>query len=430
MVAARGARRAGRGRRLAARTSRAARRSRRCSGRPRISRRSPTGAREELAAALVRVRRAGARASSSARCSRRRRGDPPPIDGAVAFLEGAGHARHARARRATRCSSCSATARRPSRSRSSCRRSTAGARRSRPCSRRLGIPYAVDGRARLAGDAARPRAALAAPLRVGRRRPRASSTRSSARRTRASRARASTSPRAGCAAARSRRPSCVEEETERLREAPLVAAARAARAAESPVDGVRVLLGSMLRSAYGLDGAAGRRRRRGSTCAASPRPRGCSTSSTAGSALGEPLAADDVIAALERLEVRPATRGEPGRVAVLDLMRARTRRFERRLRARARGGVAAAARRAARRSSTTTAGASSARRLERPDPVSRDRYLFYTACTRATRRLCSCARRRPTTARRASRARSGTRSRPSSTRTTWRARRGGARSRS
>ena len=26
-------------------------------------------------------------------------------------------------------------------------------------------------------------------------------------------------------------------------------------------------------------------------------------------------------------------------------------------------------------------------RLERPDPVSRDRYLFYTACTRATRRL-------------------------------------------
>ena len=27
------------------------------------------------------------------------------------------------------------------------------------------------------------------------------------------------------------------------------------------------------------------------------------------------------------------------------------------------------------------------RRLERPDAVSRDRYLFYTACTRATRRL-------------------------------------------
>ena len=26
-------------------------------------------------------------------------------------------------------------------------------------------------------------------------------------------------------------------------------------------------------------------------------------------------------------------------------------------------------------------------RLERPDQVSRDRYLFYTACTRATRRL-------------------------------------------
>ena len=43
------------------------------------------------------------------------------------------------------------------------------------------------------------------------------------------------------------------------------------------------------------------------------------------------------------------------------------------------------------RSSTTTCAASStgtrASRLVRPDPVERERYLFYTACTRATRRL-------------------------------------------
>ena len=42
---------------------------------------------------------------------------------------------------------------------------------------------------------------------------------------------------------------------------------------------------------------------------------------------------------------------------------------------------------APRRSSTTTRAAALGARLERPDPVSRDRYLFYTACTRATRRL-------------------------------------------
>ena len=44
-----------------------------------------------------------------------------------------------------------------------------------------------------------------------------------------------------------------------------------------------------------------------------------------------------------------------------------------------------------RRSSTTTCAASSTgrspSRLVRPDPVERERYLFYTACTRATRRL-------------------------------------------
>src|SRR5205823_13774688 len=46
-------------------------------------------------------------------------------------------------------------------------------------------------------------------------------------------------------------PDRVEEETERLREAPLVAL-RELRAA-APVAGVRVLLRSMLRAAYGLE---------------------------------------------------------------------------------------------------------------------------------------------------------------------------------
>ena len=67
-------------------------------------------------------------------------------------------------------------------------------------------------------------------------------------------------------------------------------------------------------------------------------------------------------------------------------------------------------------------------RLAKADQVARDRYLF-TPRARAPRGACtSCARRRPTTARRASRARSGTTCRPSSIRPTLRARRRGAHS--
>ena len=103
-------------------------------------------------------------------------------------------------------------------------------------------------------------------------------------------------------------------------------------------------------------------------------------------------------------------------------MRARTRRFdavfvlglEEGTLPRARQRVAVPRRRRARRARRRRA------RLVRPDPVERERYLFYTACTRATRRLTSCARRRPTRAARASRARSGTRSWRSSSRTTSR----------
>ena len=45
-------------------------------------------------------------------------------------------------------------------------------------------------------------------------------------------------------------------------------------------------------------------------------------------ALGGELSADEVLAALEHAEVRIGSAGEPGRVAVLDLARARTRRFD------------------------------------------------------------------------------------------------------
>ena len=78
--------------------------------------------------------------------------------------------------------------------------------------------------------------------------------------------------------------------------------------------------------------------------------------------------------------------GEPGRVAVVDLLRARTRRFEVVFVLGLEEGSLP------RRTRTSPFLDDDTRRelgarLERPDQVSRDRYLFYTACTRATRRL-------------------------------------------
>src|SRR5205085_1600937 len=100
---------------------------------------------------------------------------------------------------------------------------------------------------------------------------------------------------------------------------------------------------------------------------------------------------EEIVALLEHETVRLAGAGEAGRVAVLDLLRARTRRFEvvfvlgleeGRLPRRATGSPFLDEERKAELEASSRAG-----RLLRTDPVSRDRYLFYTACTRPTRRL-------------------------------------------
>ena len=100
----------------------------------------------------------------------------------------------------------------------------------------------------------------------------------------------------------------------------------------------------------------------------------------------EPLSRDEVIAALEQSDVRGASPGEPGRVAVVDLLRARTRRFEAVFLLGLEEGSLP------RRARVSPFLDDDERRrlggrLERPDQVSRDRYLFYTACVRATKRL-------------------------------------------
>ena len=176
----------------------------------------------------------------------------------------------------------------------------------------------------------------------------------------------------------------VEEETERLREAPVPALADL-RAAATPVDAVRSLAAAMVRSAYGVEAPPA-----GETSRLDLRAYGAvvglldELESLA--RLGVEVGADDLIAALERTEVRGESPGEIGRVAVLDLLRARTPRFEVVF---VLGLEEASLPRRSRPSPfldddvRTELGA----RLERPDQVSRDRYLFYTACTRAVRRL-------------------------------------------
>jgi ATP-dependent helicase/nuclease subunit B len=184
-------------------------------------------------------------------------------------------------------------------------------------------------------------------------------------------------------------PERVEEETIRLRDGQPLAMLEAIRSSVTPIEAVAGLAASMLRSAYGLErppaGELSRQdiRAHEAVMRLVGDLRGWSE-------LDGLLSPEDVVGALERVEVRRASTIEQGRVAVLDLMRARTRRFaivfllgleEGSLPRRGHESpfLGDDARRALDERSRA--------RLGRPDQVARDRYLFYTACTRATRRV-------------------------------------------
>jgi ATP-dependent helicase/DNAse subunit B len=180
----------------------------------------------------------------------------------------------------------------------------------------------------------------------------------------------------------------VEEETLRLRGAPL-APLDTLRAPSTPLDAIRAVSQLMLRAAYGLDAPPTTESARLDLRAYDSVMR-VVTELEGGEELVGAISREEALAALERSTVRVPGTGERGRVSVVDLLRARTGRFEivfvlglEEGSLPRRGQVSPFLDDEERRRLDDASDA----RLVRPDSVGRDRYLFYAACTRATRRL-------------------------------------------
>jgi ATP-dependent helicase/DNAse subunit B len=180
----------------------------------------------------------------------------------------------------------------------------------------------------------------------------------------------------------------VEARTIELRGSPLPALGDI-RAAESPAEAVRGLATFMLRAAYGLEAPPVGESSKIDLRACEETLR-LIAELEGWTKLGGELTHDEVLAAVEDVTVRLGSAGEAGRIAVLDLLRARTRPFDVVFMLGLEEGSFP------RRSSDSPflgdderreLDESSGSRLARPDPVSRARYLFYTACTRPSRRL-------------------------------------------
>jgi ATP-dependent helicase/nuclease subunit B len=182
-------------------------------------------------------------------------------------------------------------------------------------------------------------------------------------------------------------PERVVEETERLRDAPLPALGEL-REAVDPLEAVHELAERMLRNAYGLERPPADSASRLDLRAYETLRRLLAELDGWRELSGE-LSREDLLTAVERAPLPRRPGDDAGRVAVLDLRRARTRRFD------------AVFVLGLEEGSLPRRGASSpflddetrrgledrGARLERPDPVEADRYLFYTACTRASQRL-------------------------------------------
>jgi len=182
-------------------------------------------------------------------------------------------------------------------------------------------------------------------------------------------------------------PERVVEEAERLRGAPLPVLEELRDAAD-PVVAVRELAAQMLQNAYGVERPPADSASRLDLRAHEALTRLLAELEGWRELSGD-LAPEDVLAAIERAPLRPRIGDDAGRVAVVDLLRARTRRFDAVFVLGLEEGTLP------RRGAGSPFLDDDARRgldergarLERPDPVARDRYLFYTACTRASQRL-------------------------------------------
>ena len=179
------------------------------------------------------------------------------------------------------------------------------------------------------------------------------------------------------------------EETTKLRTGRPLPLLELVSSEEEPLAAARAVVTAMLRNAYGLGAppvtVAAKRDLRAADAAT-----GILDELARLRDAGVGIATDDVLSALDRATVRGDAAGDPGRVAVLDLTRVRTRRFE------AVFIVGLEQGSLPRRAPTSPffdddmrrdLDAGQGARLQRPDAASRDRYLFYTACTRPRRLL-------------------------------------------
>ena len=156
-----------------------------------------------------------------------------------------------------------------------------------------------------------------------------------------------------------------------------------------PVEVVRAVGTTMLRNAHGTSAPPLGSHARSDLGALDAVERSLDELEALGSA-GIEVGRRDVLVALDRATARGDGPGTPGRVAILDLLQVRTRRYDTVFVLGLEQGALPRRGRsepflddAARASLAERHGA----RLERPDAASRDRYLFTTACTRPRRRL-------------------------------------------
>src|SRR3954471_9006701 len=183
-----------------------------------------------------------------------------------------------------------------------------------------------------------------------------------------------------------------EEEMIRLRDGHPLPSLDLLRKGQAPLASVGDLARLMLRAAYGLEAPPVGEGSRQDLCAFEGLNRLVGELEGWLGLCGS-LSQDDIVSALERAPVRTGgNQGEgSGRVDVVDLLRARTRRYEvvfvlglEEGTLPRRGEASPFLPDEAARDLDDRLRRS---RLAKPDPVERDRYLFYTACTRATKRL-------------------------------------------